>query len=124
MIAIPVSWPKGTYSLIKPTIGCPNTHLNWSEGWRYQDTENSHANNYWSDPLHFAGEHAKNDMTRFFCSKTVAEEDHYGFSFQPGQYCLAKKGPECPPGRVTFFGPLSRSLLLGEGGGGRRGSSL
>ncbi|VDH98273.1 Hypothetical predicted protein [Mytilus galloprovincialis] len=31
-----VSWPPGTYTLIKPQSGCP---LNWQTGWRYQDNE-------------------------------------------------------------------------------------
>ena len=99
IIAIPISWPKGTYSLVKPNAGCPNTHFKWAEGWRLQDTENSNPNNYWSDPLHVAGERATDDMTRHFCSKTMKDEDMYGWIFQPGQYCIGKKGPQCPLGK-------------------------
>lgn len=30
-LEIPLQWPKGTYSLQKPTAGCPGT-FKWSEG--------------------------------------------------------------------------------------------
>eukprot|EP00057_Strongylocentrotus_purpuratus_P035074 XP_797600.2 PREDICTED: uncharacterized protein LOC593009 [Strongylocentrotus purpuratus] len=97
-IVIPIAWPKGTYTLPKPIYGCPNTHFTWAEGWRFHDTEDVAPGNYWSDPLHLSGNFKKNDMDRWFCSKTVEEQDIFNWSFQPGQYCVAKKGSLCPKG--------------------------
>ena len=35
----PLAWPKGTYTLMKPFVGCPGSDVNWKEGSIYQDTE-------------------------------------------------------------------------------------
>ncbi|VDI03145.1 Hypothetical predicted protein [Mytilus galloprovincialis] len=47
-----VSWPSGTYTLIKPKSGCPS---NWKIGWRHQDNEDNNNQNSVSSPHHFAG---------------------------------------------------------------------
>ena len=54
-VAIPVTWPEGTYSLAKPTAGCPAGDFTWYEGWRLQDTETQSPDNAWSTGNHFAG---------------------------------------------------------------------
>jgi len=45
----------GTYSLPKPTGGCPAGDFTWYEGWRLQDTETQSPDNGWSLNNHFAG---------------------------------------------------------------------
>lgn len=40
-----VSWPGGTYSLMKPAAGCPGNYVTWLEGSRYYDTEDDQRNN-------------------------------------------------------------------------------
>lgn len=40
-----VSWPGGTYSLMKPAVGCPGTDITWLEGNRYHDTEDDQRYN-------------------------------------------------------------------------------
>lgn len=37
LLTLLVSWPDGTYTLVKPLTGCPS---GWSEGWRFQSNEN------------------------------------------------------------------------------------
>jgi hypothetical protein len=27
----PLAWPKGTYTLMKPFVGCPGSDVNWKE---------------------------------------------------------------------------------------------
>lgn len=45
-------WPSGTYTLVKPRTGCPR---GWSEGWRFQDTEDKDNKNALSIGHHFFG---------------------------------------------------------------------
>ena len=47
-----VQWPKGTYTLVKPTAGCPSR---WKEGWRKQDNEDNDNQNYITPGHHFYG---------------------------------------------------------------------
>ncbi|XP_071507091.1 uncharacterized protein [Diadema antillarum] len=103
LVAIPIAWPRGTYTLPKPVAGCPSAHFSWNEGWRYHDTEDSFPDNHWSNPLHLEGPYANKNMYQKFCSKTVLEADIYGWPFQEGQYCVAKKGASCPAGLSEGF---------------------
>ena len=50
-LQIPVTWPLGTYGLIKTTHGCPQGKVTWYSGWREQDTENTRVNNIFSDHI-------------------------------------------------------------------------
>ena len=67
------SWPQGTWGLPMPNAGCPDLY-DWQHGYRYQDTENSHNANQWSDVNHFpiTGEDANN----YYCMKTDTEGSH------------------------------------------------
>eukprot|EP00057_Strongylocentrotus_purpuratus_P009596 XP_011664070.1 PREDICTED: uncharacterized protein LOC100893299 [Strongylocentrotus purpuratus] len=102
LVAIPITWPKGTYGLPMPHIGCPNNHFPWAEGWRYQDTEDVGADNRWSNPCHLKGPYWANNMNSNFCMKTKTTEDNYDWPFQQGVYCVYKKG-ECPSGLSEGF---------------------
>ena len=54
-VAIPVTWPEGTYSLPKANSGCPSGDFTWYEGWRLQDTESQSPDNAWSTELNLDG---------------------------------------------------------------------
>ena len=54
-VAIPVTWPEGTYSLAKAATGCPAGDFTWYEGWRLQDTESQTPNNAWPSDVHLDG---------------------------------------------------------------------
>ena len=41
LFPVKVSWPRGTYGLVKPKAGCPSN--NWQEGSRYFHTEYGNA---------------------------------------------------------------------------------
>ena len=99
-IAIPVTWPKGTYSLPMPNTGCPNAHFEWSTGLRRQITDSQKPSNTWDNVTcnHLKGYMAKDQVVLHFCSKIREEEDRYGWTFQPGKYCIMKKGNSCPAG--------------------------
>ena len=96
LIEIPITWPKGTYALPRPTTGCPDSYSTWHSGYRIHDLE---GNNHWSSVNHFypvptnSGHHVQQS----FCCKTEAELDKLAWTFLPGQYCLVKKG-NCPSG--------------------------
>lgn len=47
-----MSWPDGTYTLVKPMTGCPS---GWSEGWRFQDNETDDNTKSISQGHHFFG---------------------------------------------------------------------
>ncbi|XP_072180200.1 uncharacterized protein [Diadema setosum] len=97
-VQVPVTWPYGTYSLPMPQVGCPTSHFYWQTGSRYQDTENYLPNNYWSDPCHLQGPYYRVSVEQNFCSKTNAAEDEYNWAWPAGEYCVFKKGNECPDG--------------------------
>ena len=80
-----------------PKSGCPKaTNFQWHEGTRYHDTQDGDANNAWStDSYHLAGRAAKNDMEQKFCMKTAPGGS---FNWPKGQYCIFKKGNNCPKG--------------------------
>ena len=54
-LVVPLTWPRGTYGLMKPVSGCPAGRVTWREGWRYQDTGDLLTNNLLSPQLHLAG---------------------------------------------------------------------
>lgn len=38
-VQLPITWPSGTYGLMKASNGCPMNNARWEEGWRKQSTE-------------------------------------------------------------------------------------
>jgi hypothetical protein len=41
VVQVPITWPLGTYGLMKATNGCPGDNTRWQEGWRKFDTEDT-----------------------------------------------------------------------------------
>lgn len=75
-LAIPVTWPKGTYSLAKPKAGCPSGEFTWYEGWRLQDTETQTGDNAWSVNNHFAGENFAYIVRRVYIAAAHWAQDY------------------------------------------------
>ncbi|XP_052803161.1 uncharacterized protein LOC128233501 [Mya arenaria] len=96
-LAIPVTWPQGTYSFAKPKSGCPAGDFTWYEGWRLQDTETQSPDNAWSVNNHFAGKLAAGEMQLEFCTKGEAEPTDFDRNWPAGDYCIFKYGA-CPAG--------------------------
>ncbi|XP_071492860.1 uncharacterized protein [Diadema antillarum] len=94
-VIIPITWPVGTYGLPKPTSGCPGGWNN--NGFRYHDTEDDNSNNYWSNPFHMSGSKGRNNRRDEFCMKTVRNMYNSQWIWQPGSYCIYKRG-SCPSG--------------------------
>ena len=90
------SWPDGTYGLPKSLAGCPS---GWEEGYRYHDTDDSHSNNQWSDPIHLAGTRELSNMRNEFCMKAVADfAGPSGADWPQGNYCIYRSDDLCPSG--------------------------
>eukprot|EP00057_Strongylocentrotus_purpuratus_P009502 XP_011663976.1 PREDICTED: uncharacterized protein LOC105438173 [Strongylocentrotus purpuratus] len=96
-VMIPLTWPDGKYGLTKPTDGCPNTQFTWTEGSRYQDTEDRQGGaNDWNNDIHMT-ELYSSHITLHFCIKTVSSVDEQSkWTWQPGSYCIFKYGDNCP----------------------------
>lgn len=94
-LAVPVVWPLGTYSLAKPTGGCPAGDFTWYEGWRLQDTETQSPDNAWSVNNHFAGKLESGQLQLEFCTKGEANPTDFDRSWPKGDYCIFKYGA-CP----------------------------
>ncbi|XP_061198088.1 uncharacterized protein LOC133206174 [Saccostrea echinata] len=86
-----VSWPRGTYTLVKPRSGCPR---GWLEGWRYQDNEDKHNTNFITPGHHFAGGFDKN-MRFQYCTKNQHQFSNRRY-WPRGNYCILKHGHSCP----------------------------
>ena len=88
------AWPKGTYGLPRPSLGCPLSNApEWKTGWRFQDTEDTNPNNYKSDSFHMDAVVDKSAINKTFCIATKTQ----------------KKAPAWPKGEywtslVTSFG--------------------
>lgn len=64
-------WPKGSYGLPRPMLGCPMSNApEWKTGWRYQDTEDTNPDNRISESFHMDTVVNKNDMNKSFCMTT------------------------------------------------------
>lgn len=89
-------WPDGTYGIPMSKTGCPPSQdFEWVIASRTHHTEmGSHG----SPDIHLAGIYSKQSdrITQTFCMKTVPASDG-GYSWQPGRYCIYKKGV-CPAG--------------------------
>eukprot|EP00105_Crassostrea_gigas_P032444 XP_011455453.1 PREDICTED: uncharacterized protein LOC105347874 [Crassostrea gigas] len=91
-----VSWPDGTYTLVKPMTGCPS---GWSEGWRFQDNENDHNTNSISQGHHFFGSFGRN-FKFYYCTRN-ANEQSITNKWPSGNYCILRHGGSCPSGFQT-----------------------
>ncbi len=97
-VQIPLTWPLGTYGLPETTSGCPKGKF-WHKGTRFHDTEDDNPNNLWSDPYDLAGYKNENDMEQKFCMRTLNRITPYDLPWPRGQYCIYKKGENCPKGQ-------------------------
>ncbi|XP_028399914.1 uncharacterized protein LOC114523247 [Dendronephthya gigantea] len=97
-----VDWPSGSYGLPKPKSGCPNKTSVWSEGWRFQDMEDSPSvsRSRLSNNSHFDNEIIgyRNDIKRTFCMKQNSSGVGTDSALWPnGEYCIYKSGiGACP----------------------------
>ncbi|KAK6174005.1 hypothetical protein SNE40_017361 [Patella caerulea] len=97
-LKIPITWPAGTYGLVKTTSGCPAGRVTWHQGSRHQDTNNIFNKNSWSNPIHIAGLFTRNkDMTWEFCMKGDTRISEFDADWPAGDYCILKYG-NCPGG--------------------------
>ncbi|XP_052803159.1 uncharacterized protein LOC128233500 [Mya arenaria] len=94
-LCIPVTWPKGTYSLAQPKSGCPTGEFTWYEGWRLQDTETQTPDNAWSINNNFAGKLMAGEMQLEYCTKGESEPTDFDRNWPAGDYCIFKYG-SCP----------------------------
>ncbi|KAK3585063.1 hypothetical protein CHS0354_004247 [Potamilus streckersoni] len=101
-LAIPVTWPKGTYSLAKPKTGCPHGDFTWFEGWRFQNTETQSPDNAWSNGINLDGVLNKGDLTLKFCTKGELKPTSFDMDWPQGDYCIFKYGT-CPTGFEEGF---------------------
>ncbi|XP_060582741.1 mucin-2-like [Ruditapes philippinarum] len=103
VVQVPITWPLGTYGLMKATNGCPGDNTRWQEGWRKFDTEDTFSshNSFSSGIQHYlSGDFHSNDIITRFCMKTSGHSitgGHYDQQWPRGSYCLLKKG-SCPSG--------------------------
>ncbi|XP_062582886.1 uncharacterized protein LOC134244648, partial [Saccostrea cucullata] len=86
-----VSWPQGTYTLVKPKSGCPT---GWLEGWRLQDNEDSRNRNFITPGHHFEGRFDKN-MRFYYCTRNPNQFSNRQY-WPNGNFCILKHGPSCP----------------------------
>ncbi|XP_078615554.1 sushi, von Willebrand factor type A, EGF and pentraxin domain-containing protein 1-like isoform X2 [Branchiostoma floridae x Branchiostoma japonicum] len=92
-------WPTGTYGLPRTNTGCPESAgVTWHTGYRYHDTEDDGANNYWTSGLHFDGDFWRGNMYQKFCMKTSSWQGHG--TWPRGSYCIFKRSG-CPSGFQT-----------------------
>lgn len=103
-LRIPLSWPRGTYGLMKAVSGCP-THggVTWLEGWRYEDTEDPFTQNEISSPIHLAGIWVTDGNLRLeFCIKGTDQVSEWDVDWPAGDYCILKY-KTCPAGFKDGF---------------------
>ncbi|KAK3597977.1 hypothetical protein CHS0354_042329 [Potamilus streckersoni] len=98
-LKIPVTWPAGSYGLLKPKTGCPlEQNFHWYEGWRHQDSEDMTIyGNKFSDPLNMYGQHDSGSVTQWFCIKGQRTVSDFDIDWPQGDYCIMKYGT-CPVG--------------------------
>lgn len=94
-------WPDGDYALMKPKFGCPRDKPSeWSEGRRYHCGNNK---NDISNPFDLFGNYTKLCFDQYFCVhkeiKDLSYIPRYQTFWEPGQYCILRKGGKCPEGK-------------------------
>lgn len=87
-------WPSGSYGLPKPSSGCPDN--NWTEGFRYQDSENVENTNLKSNGSHLSGTVNQHGVRQEFCLHLDTHEER--IPWPRGKYCIYRKGRNCPVG--------------------------
>ncbi|KAK7106197.1 uncharacterized protein [Littorina saxatilis] len=103
-LVVPLTWPRGTYGLVKPVTGCPGGRISWSEGWRFQDTgDHVFSSNMMSTQLHLAGSWLPDKNIRMdFCMKGNRRLSEFDVDWPAGDYCILKYGA-CPTGFQEGF---------------------
>ncbi|KAL4224310.1 hypothetical protein ACF0H5_017765 [Mactra antiquata] len=98
-VQVPITWPAGTYGLMKAAQGCPAGHTHWSGGWRKFDTEDTDSHNYFSPNVnsYLSGSFHSNNIVTDFCGKIQRTSSSYDQQWPKGSYCILKYGP-CPTG--------------------------
>ncbi|KAH3877576.1 uncharacterized protein LOC127872229 [Dreissena polymorpha] len=100
-LQVPVTWPHGTYGLMKTAsgTGCPAAGATWNTGLRYQDTEDSDANSQFTSGIgtYMAGSFDRSHIQTEFCMKVHPEGTPYDVEWPAGAYCILKKN-SCPLG--------------------------
>ncbi|XP_063423228.1 uncharacterized protein LOC134707430 [Mytilus trossulus] len=91
-LEIPLQWPKGTYSLQKPTAGCPGT-FKWSEGRIMVNMTGAQM----SAMNSFEGDVEHSSFTLNYCAKERAESKDE-LIWSKGDYCLFQQDSDCPIG--------------------------
>ncbi|XP_076079121.1 uncharacterized protein LOC143049335 [Mytilus galloprovincialis] len=91
-----VSWPGGTYSLMKPAVGCPGTDITWLEGNRYHDTEDDQRyNGYVVSTSMTVVQDQYGNIRVYFCTKASTSGSET--DWPAGNYCIMKY-TTCPTG--------------------------
>lgn len=88
-----VQWPRGSFTLLKPKVGCP---YGWYQGWRKQDNEDYVNRNWISSGHHFYGTFG-NDFEFWYCTKDDHRIPTYG-NWPKGNYCILRSSSSCPSG--------------------------
>lgn len=89
-----VEWPDGSYGLLQPRSGCPDTrNARWKTGWLFQDTENDQNENNYSVTLHAKIGVTKYGITQHFCIKDTNIGSH---PWPKGTFCIYQYGLSCP----------------------------
>ncbi|CAC5376173.1 unnamed protein product [Mytilus coruscus] len=91
-----VVWPAGTYSLMKPAVGCPGNDVTWLEGSRYYDTEDDQRNNGYvvSTSMSVVQDQYSNIRVHFCTKATTSGSES---DWPAGNYCILKY-TTCPTG--------------------------
>lgn len=95
-LAMPITWPRGTYALPKPKSGCPG-QFTWSTGERHQMTKAESPQNHWYHHNHFDAVLHKEALTMRFCVKEIPSASNYDLLWPSGDYCIYQYGGQCPP---------------------------
>ena len=85
-----MTWPEGKFAFPEPSQGCP---AGFVRGCRFQDNEDSDNRNHFERAHLLRGSFGRN-IEMCYCVKN--NEMSSLFDWQPGRYCIARKGGSCP----------------------------
>ncbi|KAK6165412.1 hypothetical protein SNE40_022343 [Patella caerulea] len=91
-LRIPLTWPSGTYGLVKAITGCPAGRVTWHPGKRHQGDNSKRHKGHMSHI--YTGGHS---VTIEFCMKGDNRISEYDTDWPKGNYCILKYG-SCPAG--------------------------
>lgn len=78
-----ISWPAGSYGLLKPIKGCP---IGFNDGgFVFQDTVDGNPGNKRSDIFHIDGYFAKGEVLRYFCTKDATSSHDTSVQWPSGK---------------------------------------